>query len=267
MLKKLLKKYPSIWMLTIKIYRWLNPIAKNPLMAIKRYIEFFCDWREYVKLGGKAKLIDAYPCLFDKIATTPFDAQYFYQAVWASSKINKAQPETHVDVGSDIKFVGMLSAICKVEFVDIRPLEVNLPNFVSVDGSILNLPYADGAVQSLSCMHVIEHIGLGRYGDPLDPDGSRKACAELQRVLADGGKLYLSVPIGSPRVQFNGQRILSVSEVFDFLPGLMLVEVGLVDNEGKYHSVIEVDDICFNEAAGSDFALGCFEFTKDMKSN
>ena len=226
------------------------------------YYKLILDWRKYNKQGGKASLSNFYPCLSDRTSVTPFDPQYFYQAAWAISRIHTNKPELHIDVGSDVKYVGMLSGVCKVEFVDIRPLEVNLPNFYSKTGSILALPYKDNSVSSISALHVIEHIGLGRYGDPIDPRGTDKACAELERVLAKGGVLYLSVPIGSPRVQFNGQRILSIDELLNFLPKLTLIEMSFVDNNGKYHDKLKPSEILYNESARSDFALGCFVFKK-----
>ena len=232
-------------------------------MGWYEYYRLFIDWRKYNKLGGKALLSDFYPCLSDKTTVTPFDPQYFYQAAWAINRINYNKPELHVDVGSDVKYVGMLSGICKVEFVDIRPLQVNLPNLLSKEGSILALPYEDNSVRSISVLHVIEHIGLGRYGDPIDTKGTEKACVELERVLAVNGSLYLSVPIGLARVQFNGQRVLSISELITFLPMLSLVEMSVVDNFGNYQDRVNPQEVIYDEKARSDFALGCFIFTKN----
>lgn len=171
-------------------------------------------------------------------------------------------PHIHVDVGSDVKFVGMLSAAVKVEFVDIRPLAVQLENLECRQGTILKLPYPDASVQSISSMHVIEHIGLGRYGDPIDPEGTRKACDELERVLIHGGYLYISAPIGRPRTQFNGQRVFSIDEICSFQPRLRLVEMALVDNHGVFHRNITPESVVYDEENGLDYALGCFVFTK-----
>ncbi|WP_052360328.1 DUF268 domain-containing protein [Solidesulfovibrio alcoholivorans] len=52
-----------------------------------------------------------------------------------------------------------------------------------------------------------EHDGLGRYGDPLDPDGDLKAMARAATLLAPGGLLYLSVPVGRDTVMWNAHRI------------------------------------------------------------
>src|SRR5207253_10606962 len=70
---------------------------------------------------------------------------------------------------------------------------------------LLSLPFADRSVESLSCLHVAEHVGLGRYGDELDPEGTVKAARELQRVVAPAGRLYFALPVGRPRTEFRSE--------------------------------------------------------------
>lgn len=52
-----------------------------------------------------------------------------------------------------------------------------------------------------------EHDGLGRYGDPLDPDGDLKAMALTKTMVKPRGLLFLAVPIGQDRVVFNAHRV------------------------------------------------------------
>lgn len=257
-----IKRHPALLRRARFVYRWLQPLYRQPVTGWAGYLRLFADCRKYRAAGGQARLSDFYPRLEDRTTETPFDPQYFYQAVWAFSKINQAAPANHVDVGSDVKFIGMLSAVVKVEFVDIRPLPVQLENLRCREGSLLNLPYATESVRSLSSMHVLEHVGLGRYGDPIDPEGIQKACAELQRVLEPGGQLYVSVPIGRPRVQFNAHRVLALEEVIGFFKGLRLVDMAFVDNHGNYLPGIKPEEVRFDESGGSDYALGCFQFAK-----
>lgn len=260
--KQFIRGNPKLLHLVRRMQRWLRPLYTQPIMGWFEYIRLFGDWQRYRAAGGIAYLKDFYPCLADRTQETPTDPQYFYQAAWGAEKVWSRKPEIHVDVGSDVKFVGMLSALVKVVFVDIRPLPVQLGNLVCREGTILGLPYANASVRSISSMHVIEHIDLGRYGDPIDPQGTQKACAELARVLMPGGYLYLSTPIGTPRIQFNGQRILSIEEVCEFLTGLTLVEMAWVDNHGKYHPHVSPESVSYDETGGLDYALGCFVFTK-----
>jgi hypothetical protein len=167
--------------------------------------------------------------------------------------------DLHVDVGSSVLFVGFLTAITNVEFVDIRPLDATyLKNFKSIVGSILNMPYETSSVQSISCLHVAEHIGLGRYGDPLDPFGTKKAAAELSRCLAKGGNLYFSLPIGKPRLCFNAHRIHSPSQILSYFPNLKLVEFSVYDDNNRF---IEKTDIKIFETC--KYACGMFWFRKE----
>ena len=151
----------------------------------------------------------------------------------------------------------MLTAITKVTFIDIRPLIVNLENFDSKPGSILALPFGDNSVPSLSCLHVAEHIGLGRYGDPLDPEGTKKATRELARVLALQGNLYFSVPVGKPRVCFNAHRIHSPQQILDYFYDLELIQFSGIDDRGNFRQAIDPGDL-----ANASYACGLFHFTK-----
>jgi SAM-dependent methyltransferase len=52
-----------------------------------------------------------------------------------------------------------------------------------------------------------EHDGLGRYGDPLNPDGDLRAMAEMKKIVKKDGILFLAVPIGKDKVVWNAHRI------------------------------------------------------------
>ena len=257
-MRKLNNSPRNVWLLG---YRWAIP-AVDPLRLVKavpRYVAFLKDWAKYSRLEGAepAKLINTYPCIHEKTQTTSFDSHYFYQGVWAFTRIYASKPAHHVDVGSAIDFVGFLTAITKVTFIDIRPLLATLDNFDSKKGSILSLPFEDNSLLSLSCLHVAEHIGLGRYGDPLDPLGTEKACKELSRVLARKGNLYFSMPVGKPRLCFNAHRIHSPGQIIDYFGDLELAEVSGIDDKGR---LIMNIDVSILESA--NYACGLFWFKK-----
>ena len=168
---------------------------------------------------------DIQPCLSDRTATTPVEPTYFLQDTWFARKIAEQRPTRHVDVGSSVKSMGLVAQFVPVTMVDIRPVEIELAGFSFQAGSILALPFADGSQVSLSSLCVIEHIGLGRYGDPFDARGSEKAAAELWRVLAPGGSLYVSVPVdASCRIYFNAHRAFTRDYLLALFPGRDLVE-------------------------------------------
>jgi SAM-dependent methyltransferase len=165
------------------------------------------------------------PCIRDNTQSTPVDASYFYQDTWAFEKILQQKPAFHVDVGSHHKFVGLLSKVLPVTMVDIRPLPVSLDSLCFKAGTVLDLPYPDLSVPSVSSLCVIEHIGLGRYGDPLDINGTQKALKELQRIVAPKGDLYLSLPIDDDnRTYFNAHRAFKTDYLEQLFKPFIIME-------------------------------------------
>ena len=243
--------------------RVLSPLLHSPIGAALRYPAFLSDYRAFRRAAPPGTAFEPYPCLFDRSATTGIDAHYFHQAVWAARHIHASGTTTHVDIGSQVLFVGMLTAFTDVTFVDIRPVELALERYRGLHGSITALPFEDASVASLSCLHVMEHIGLGRYGDPIDPDGARKAAAEIARVLAPGGRALLSTPIGSARVQFNGQRVFAAGQFLSMFGGLVLSEFCLVDARGEFRTGVDPSEPDLREAGtGADCGLGLFVLEK-----
>jgi len=242
--------------------RWKRPLRKGkPLCALLEYPRYIRDLRRYAKMDGAEpiKFADTYPCLFDRTAKTRVDSHYFYQDIWAFKKIYALKPSLHVDVGSNVNFVGFLTTITKVHFVDIRPLDASyLDNIENKKGSILNLPYPDNSLESVSCLHVAEHIGLGRHGDPLDPLGTKKAATELARCLAKDGNLFFSLPVGQPRVCFNAHRIHDPRTILEYFDGLELAELSGTDDDKRFIENIDIDIL-----ENARYACGMFWFTKN----
>ena len=168
---------------------------------------------------------DLYPRLGDKTGNTPLDTIYFLQNAWCAEKIFANRPEQHFDIGSDARFIGIISQFVLTTMVDIRPLPIELSGLDFVRGDITALPFKDGEIKSASSICVIEHIGLGRYGDPLDPFGSEKAADELKRILAENGNLYISLPVDEEnKTYFNAHRAFTREYVLDLFAPLKLVE-------------------------------------------
>jgi SAM-dependent methyltransferase len=222
-------------------YSRQNQLSKLPSL----YQRFWQERHQFVAMGGEASFDELAPCLFDREANTQSGGgHYFYQDIWALNKLAEFKPAEHHDVGSRFDgFVGQATAICPVISWDIRPPNFQLPRFQFRQGSILNLPVPDQSISSLSCLHVAEHIGLGRYGDSLDPEGTTKALHELMRVLAPGGQLLFSMPIGLDRVCFNAQRIWHPEKPINILKELDLSEFKAVDDTGNFCQEILPTDL------------------------
>jgi len=247
--------------LLIQLYNIILPIV-DPLKCARSvfaYPQWVFDWWRYAHLldAEQLRIRDALPQLHDRTGTTGVDAHYFYANGWAMRRIVAQRPAEHVDIGSETMFVNLLSAVLPVTFVDYRPLEARMVGLTNRSADILSLPFPDKSIKSLSCLHVAEHIGLGRYGDPLNPHGTRQACKELSRVLVPGGNLYFALPVGRPLVCFNAHRIHAPETIVDYFAGLELVEFSGVHDNGQFAEHVGLDE--FRE---SEYACGMFWFKK-----
>lgn len=201
-----------------------------------------------------------FPCLDDCTEVTDFEPHYTYHPVWAAQILAKTKPEKHVDISSSLKFCTMLSPFIQTEFYDYRPAKLNLDNLKCGVADLCNLPFEGDSIKSLSCMHVIEHIGLGRYGDNIDPEGDLKAIKELKRVLAVDGDLFFVVPMAEkPMLQFNAHRIYSYDMIADYFKELKLQEFSLITHDAKFIKNTTKDSLI-----GEDWGCGCFWFKKEI---
>jgi SAM-dependent methyltransferase len=239
-----------------KIFKRIWRYVSQTVTGIFWYIgDLFRYQRQLGSSGGGFYL---FPQIFDKnSASHTFDKHYVYMDRWAFKNLLADKPAEHVDVGSSIRFLSMASTVTKLKFVDIRPVKLDFDSFECIEGSILKMPFADNSVASLSCLHVAEHIGLGRYGDPLDPNGTEKACKELERILAPGGRLYFALPVGKQATYFNAHRVHNPKTILGYFPSLVLKEFSAVTDAGRFIPFAKMED--FEQAR---YACGMFKFTK-----
>ena len=108
----------------------------------------------------------------------------------------------------------------------------------------------------MSCLHVAEHIGLGRYGDPLDPHGTEKAARQLERVLAPEGHLFFSLPVGRPRTAFNAHRVHDPQHIPELFPALRLDAFAGVDDAAASRRARA------GRPGGLEWACGFYRFTR-----
>lgn len=237
---------------------------------------YFADRREFIRLATQSDLNEfpmgvAYPCLTDRYAQSgEASGHYFHQDLLVARRIFGANPRRHVDVGSRLDgFVAHVAAYRNIHVVDIRAQESRIPN-ISFQRADITKEIPDtliGAFDSASCLHALEHLGLGRYGDPVAPNAYRLGLRNLASLLEANGILYLSVPIGPQRVEFNAHRVFSV----EFL--LRLVEadfdlrrLSFVDDKGDLHEDVPLSEKLMSENFGCAYGCGIFELQKRART-
>jgi hypothetical protein len=230
-------------------------------MSISRLIRYLSkylkDRSAFLRAGG---VIDRnYPILDDyKKQAGTATGHYFHQDLLVASLISKANPERHIDVGSRIEgFVAHVASYRKIEVFDIRPLRiVGHEQIKFVQGDLMQLD--DSLIEicdSLSCLHALEHFGLGRYGDPVDPRGHLKGFSSLHRMLKMNGLLYISFPIGESGVHFNAHRIFCPTEILEWSKNKFeMVRFDYVNDLGDLHCDVEI-------AAVPKLEYGCGVYT------
>lgn len=233
--------------------RW----PKNIIHFFK-FVSTFSKLRKINDGRFTLKIKDLYPCLKDKTTFTPVDQHYIYHPAWAARILAKTKPEYHVDISSILCFSTIVSAFIPIKFYDYRPAQLTLSNWKGDAVNLIDLPFLNNTIPSLSCLHTIEHIGLGRYGDPLDIKADIQAINELKRVLAPNGDLLFATPIsGKPRIEYNAHRIYSYEQILSLFNDFELIEFSLIPDKG---GLIENADP--HLASKQQYGCGCFWFKK-----
>ena len=241
-------------------------IIKSQLLNFQAWFNFILEFYQFRNLNTQipnrfsVSFWDLYPCLYERTAKTDFDRHYVYHTAWASRIIAKIKPEIHIDFSSFIYFSSIISAFTSVKFYDYRPIDLKLDNLSCEAADLLNLPFKNESIQSLSCMHVIEHIGLGRYGDPLDSEGDLKAINELKRVLANDGSLLFVVPVGQPKIMFNAHRIYSYAQIIGYFSEFSLEEFAFIPDNSDETGLLYNPELKLVDQ--QNYGCGCFYFKK-----
>lgn len=213
------------------------------------------------------------PCLHDRYeegGTTK--SEYFWQDLMVARWIHAARPEKHVDVGSRVDgFVAHVASFREIEVFDVRPITTDIPGVVFRQADLMQTSVAPNSAgggggeycDSLSCLHALEHFGLGRYGDPIDPKGHEKGIANMVALLKPGGTFYLSTPIGRERVEFNAHRVFDPRTILGLgeASGLALKSLMVISSNGQVGEV-KADAKNLRNLAEASYHLGIFTFLR-----
>lgn len=261
--KQLLK---ILWFLDqygFSISTFINAIKKSPLF-IKDYIRF----RKSLEVGTQ---IFIKPCLGDlNEESGAVNTEYFWQDLIVAQSIFKSNPISHVDVGSRIDgFVSNVASFREIEILDVRPLSKKIPNVTFIQADLMesldkSLLSKYGYCDSLSCLHALEHFGLGRYGDPIDVMGYQKGFSNMVKLLKQNGVFYFATPIGQSRVEFNANRVFDPRVIMRLAEDneLSIQKLTTISSSCKITN-IEINKDSIESLSKEFYNLGIFVFAKN----
>jgi len=234
--------------------------------ALRGLPAFLRDYGQFRK--SYVGLMHLMPCLHDRYeecGTT--HSEYFWQDLLVARIIFENNPEKHVDIGSRIDgFVAHVASFRQIEVFDVRPITASIPGVIFIQADFTEtMEGMSGYCDSLSCLHVLEHFGLGRYGDTVDPNGFEIGIANMARLLRREGVFYLSVPIGVERVEFNANRVFDPRRIV-FLceqASLWLTSLIIISKNGGLSQVDISDNEYLSILAQESYSLGIFTFIKN----
>jgi hypothetical protein len=190
---------------------------------------------------------------------------YFHQDLFVAQQIFKHNPQRHIDIGSLVDgFVAHVAAFREIEVWDIRAIDAKVSNIHFYQADLMQLPPSlIASADSVSSLHAIEHFGLGRYGDPIDYYGYKKAIENIHSILKENGRFYFSVPIGPQRIEYNAHRVFSLSYLFEYLSTYFDIEhLSIVDDKGDLHPHINITPEGIACNYGCHYGCGIFELIK-----
>ena len=249
-------------------YRFLMRIKKGIITLIFGH-EFRKNKRLYIKQNNnenfKYKRKYKNPQVLDRYMKAGSMDQYFWQDLWAAQLVTKNNPKKHFDIGSRIDgFIAHLASFRdNITLIDIRPLDKKIPNVDFHQDDATNLKnIKSNSIESLSALCSLEHFGLGRYGDPIDPNACFKAFKSIQRVMKKNGNVYIAVPIGKEHVEFDAHRVFYPSTIVNNFNEMELIEFSVI-NPDCTGIVYNVDIHKYdNDDTKGGFRFGLFNFRK-----
>lgn len=251
-----------------RVYWFLSTqLGVDPRTTLRSLLSLPRFMRDYARFrSGYSGRVELMPCLQDRHREGgATKKEYFWQDLLVARMIFAAKPHRHVDIGSSVEgFVAHVASFRDIDVFDVRPIGAQIPGVSFMQADLMQpVPGKAGYCDSLSCLHALEHFGLGRYGDPIDPKGFELGLANMASLLESDGVFYLSVPIGIGRVEFNGQRVLDPRSVVQLAAqhSLKLSELIVIHRGGRIE-MPGLDEPNLADLARQRYALGIFIFHK-----
>jgi hypothetical protein len=242
-------------------------VLLRSVLSFPFYISSWIAFRKYYL--GVMKIA---PCLQDRCEEAGVTkSEYFWQDLLVARAIFLASPRKHVDIGSRIdNFVAHVASFREIEVFDVRPISTTVPGIVfhqidMMDDRAIGKIGSRGYCDSISCLHAIEHFGLGRYGDPINLNGYEIGIKNIAKLLEIDGFCYISTPIGKERVEFNANWIFDPRRIVSCAKeaGLILEKLIIITSV-KPPEEVPVDERNLEKIAMNNYCLGLFILRKKM---
>lgn len=255
-----------------QLAHWFNGLGID-VFTLRRGIKglpaVINEYRQFKYLHGNPEDFPCrfnYPCPADRYEEGGVaSGHYFHQDLLVAHKIFQRNPSRHLDVGSRIDgFVAHVASFREIEVLELRPVTKKVKNIIFHQFDLLGpVGNFETCCDSISCLHALEHVGLGRYGDHLVVDGHIKGFQALWSMLKPDGILYLSVPIGSQRIEFNAHRVFRVQTILDMAKDKYeLAGFSFVDDFGDIHENPDMTEDAIRNCFDCWYGCGIFEFRK-----
>lgn len=258
-----------------QLAHWVNGLGVD-LFTLRRGIKGLPSViKEYRQFKYLHETPDDFPCRFNY--PCPADryeeggvasGHYFHQDLLIAQKIFQRNPIRHLDVGSRIDgFIAHVASFREIEILELRPVTKKVKNIIFQQFDLLEpVGHFETCCDSISCLHALEHVGLGRYGDRLMADGHIKGFQALSEMLKPGGILYLSVPIGPQRTEFNAHRVFGIQTILDMANDKYeLLDFSFVDDFGDIHENPAMSADAIKNCFDCWYGCGIFEFRKKVE--
>jgi hypothetical protein len=259
-MNQILKKFLKLFYLRLLCFG----IDARRIFTLRHYQKYRAQYLEFKKLGGIVTKKHAIFADYDDQAGSA-TGHYFHQDLLVASYVHRYNPRRHIDIGSRVDgFVAHVASFRKIDVMDVRQLNsTGHSNIAFIKADLMDSNNAQyNITDSISCLHAIEHFGLGRYGDPVDPKGHIKGFNNIVRMLKPDGLLFISFPIGSHNeVHFNAHRVFDPKDIFRWPENkdcLQLVRFDYVDDAGNLHQNVNLETTNLKVV----FGCGIYTFKK-----
>ncbi|WP_288731364.1 DUF268 domain-containing protein [uncultured Parabacteroides sp.] len=264
--KKICNKINSITYLLFGITIYSGYFSLNKYRKLKKDWKQFLSQKEKSNLNTLFRVKKFYPYYEDVVDNAGISkGAYFFQDIYVAQRIYLNNPVRHMDVGSRIDgFVAHVASYRKIDVLDIRPLNSDIPNvhFIQCDIMELNDMFVN-STDSISCLHALEHFGLGRYGDKICFEGYLIGFNNITKMLKKNGKFYFSVPMGEQRVEFHGQRVFSMKYLLELIqPHYHIDYFSYVDDKGDFYPRQKLNLESIDDNYKCNYGCAIFELTK-----